>query len=107
MKNTYGTGCFLLMHLGQEFCLSRNGLITTLAAGTDGRPGYVMEGSVFVGGAVVQWLRDELGLIEKAADSEFFRRAGSRQRRSGGRPRLYGSRRTLLGHVRPGQSVPG
>ena len=72
VKNTYGTGCFLLMHLGQEFCLSRNGLITTLAAGTDGRPGYVMEGSVFVGGAVVQWLRDELGLIEKAADSEFF-----------------------------------
>ena len=54
VKNTYGTGCFLLMHLGQEFCLSRNGLITTLAAGTDGRPGYVMEGSVFVGGAVVQ-----------------------------------------------------
>ena len=103
VKNTYGTGCFLLMHLGQEFCLSRNGLITTLAAVTDGRPGYVMEGSVFVGGAVVQWLRDELGLIEKAADSEFF--AAQVPDSGGGRPRLYGSRRTLLGHVRPGQSV--
>ena len=72
VKNTYGTGCFLLMHLGREFRLSRHGLITTLAAGTDDRPGYVMEGSVFMGGAVVQWLRDELGLIERAADSEFF-----------------------------------
>ncbi len=71
-KNTYGTGCFLLMNLGKQMCLSSHGMLTSLSAGSDKRAGYVMEGSVFVGGAVVQWLRDELGLIDRAADSEFF-----------------------------------
>ena len=72
LKNTYGTGCFLLMNLGREMKLSRHGLLTTLAAGGDKRPDYVMEGSVFVGGAVIQWLRDEMGMLSSAAESEFY-----------------------------------
>ncbi len=71
-KNTYGTGCFLLMNLGEEFCLSDHGLLTTIAAGTGPKVQYAMEGSVFVGGAVVQWLRDELRFITEARDSEYF-----------------------------------
>ena len=70
IKNTYGTGCFLLMNTGEEAVQSKNGLITTLAAGSGERPDYVLEGSVFVGGAVVQWLRDEVKLISSAAESE-------------------------------------
>ncbi len=71
-KNTYGTGCFLLMNTGTERVESRNGLVTTVAAFTGERPQYALEGSVFAGGAVIQWLRDELGLIRSAADSEYF-----------------------------------
>ena len=59
-KNTYGTGCFLLMNTGEELCLSQNGLVSTIAIGLNGKVNYALEGSVFVGGAVVQWLRDEL-----------------------------------------------
>lgn len=70
VKNTYGTGCFLLMNTGAKAVQSNNGLVTTLGASAGGRPPYVLEGSVFVGGAVVQWLRDELGLIGSAAESE-------------------------------------
>lgn len=70
VKNTYGTGCFLLMNAGDTPANSRNGLVTTLGACAEGRPPYVLEGSVFVGGAVVQWLRDEMGLIRNAAESE-------------------------------------
>ncbi|MGN0806301.1 MAG: glycerol kinase GlpK [Candidatus Coproplasma sp.] len=70
VKNTYGTGCFLLMNTGAKAVRSNNGLVTTLGASAGGRPPYVLEGSVFVGGAVVQWLRDELGLIGSAAESE-------------------------------------
>ncbi len=66
-KNTYGTGCFLLMHTGGRFQRSANGLLTTSAAQTSAQPQYAMEGSVFVGGAVVQWLRDGLGAIESSA----------------------------------------
>lgn len=69
VKNTYGTGCFLLMNTGREAVRSQNGLITTLSASL-GRPDYVLEGSVFVGGAVVQWLRDGLGLVGTAAETE-------------------------------------
>ena len=69
-KNTYGTGCFLLMNTGNEPVLSRNGLLTTIAWGIGGKISYALEGSVFVAGAVIQWLRDELGLIAKASDSE-------------------------------------
>lgn len=70
VKNTYGTGCFLLMNTGNEAIRSRNGLITTIAAGEEGRLQYVLEGSVFVTGAAIQWLRDELQIIRTAADSE-------------------------------------
>ncbi len=71
VKNTYGTGCFLLMNTGENATVSQNGLVTTLAATLDGmHPQYALEGSVFIGGAVIQWLRDELKLIEKASQSE-------------------------------------
>ena len=68
-KNTYGTGCFLLMNTGETPCVSRHGLVTTIAAGLGGHVTYALEGSVFVGGAVIQWLRDEVGLIKDAAES--------------------------------------
>ena len=71
-KNTYGTGCFLLMNTGETLHRSRHGLLTTIAAGPGPRVQYALEGSVFVAGAVVQWLRDELHLITEAADSEYF-----------------------------------
>lgn len=71
IKNTYGTGCFLLMNTGERAYESRNGLITTVAASEDkSKICYALEGSVFVGGAIIQWLRDELGLISNAAQSE-------------------------------------
>ncbi len=74
-KNTYGTGCFLLAHTGENAVESKHGLLTTVAAGEKGRPiEYALEGSVFVGGAVVRWLRDELKLIHEASDSEYFAR---------------------------------
>ena len=69
-KNTYGTGCFLLMHTGDRAPLSQHGLLTTVAARRAGRLSYALEGSVFVGGAAVQWLRDGLGLIARSADVE-------------------------------------
>ncbi|MCD8331705.1 MAG: glycerol kinase GlpK [Oscillospiraceae bacterium] len=69
-KNTYGTGCFLLMHTGIQPKDSQRGLVTTLAWGLDGRVEYALEGSVFVAGAAIQWLRDELGVIDTAAQSE-------------------------------------
>ena len=69
-KNTYGTGCFLLMHTGQKPVASKNQLLTTIAWKLDGRLEYALEGSVFIGGAVVQWLRDGLGLIAKSVDVE-------------------------------------
>ena len=71
-KNTYGTGCFLLMNIGKEFIQSRQGLITTIAATMHNDVEYALEGSIFVGGAVIQWLRDELHLIETAAESEEY-----------------------------------
>ena len=70
IKTTYGTGCFLLMNAGDEPAESKNGLITSLGAGMGNKPPYVLEGSVFVGGAAVQWLRDEMKLISSAAESE-------------------------------------
>ncbi len=69
-KNTYGTGCFLLMNTGAQPRTSKHGLITTIAWGIEGRVEYALEGSVFVGGAAVQWLRDGLGLVSSAAESE-------------------------------------
>ncbi len=73
VKNTYGTGCFMLANTGGERVVSRHGLLTTVAATEAGKPTeYALEGSVFVGGAVIQWLRDELRLISDSADSEYF-----------------------------------
>lgn len=71
-KNTYGTGCFTLMNIGSDIVYSENGLVTTVAATGPDKVAYALEGSVFVAGAVVQWLRDELGLVETAADTEFY-----------------------------------
>lgn len=71
-KNTYGTGCFMLMNTGQEMIASKNGLLTTIAWGIDGKVEYALEGSIFVGGAVVQWLRDELQIVHDAKDTEYF-----------------------------------
>ncbi len=68
-KNTYGTGCFLLMNTGEKRVRSSNGLITTIAWGIDGRVEYALEGSVFIGGAIVQWMRDQLGIISHSAES--------------------------------------
>ena len=81
MKNTYGTGCFLLMNTGDKPVKSANGLVTTLGATANDRPCYVLEGSVFVGGAVVQWLRDGIKLIKTAAASE---RAAKKVESNGG-----------------------
>lgn len=72
IKNTYGTGCFMLMNTGDKAIKSKHGLVTTLAAGLDDKPQYVLEGSVFVGGAIVQWLRDEMRLIKTASETEKY-----------------------------------
>ena len=69
-KNTYGTGCFMLMNTGEQRIPSKNGLLTTIAWGIDGKVNYALEGSIFMAGAAVQWLRDELKLIDNAAQSE-------------------------------------
>jgi glycerol kinase len=71
-KNTYGTGCFMLMNTGKKIQRSKNGLITTIAWGFDGTVEYALEGSVFIAGAAVQWLRDSLHLIDQSKDSEYF-----------------------------------
>ena len=71
-KNTYGTGCFLLMNTGEKPVFSNNGLVTTIAWGLDGKVNYALEGSIFVAGAAVQWLRDEMRLIDSSADSEYM-----------------------------------
>jgi glycerol kinase len=73
-KNTYGTGCFLLMNTGDKPIYSDNGLITTIAWGIDGSISYALEGSIFVAGAAIQWLRDEMRLIDSAADSDYMAR---------------------------------
>ena len=71
-KNTYGTGCFLLMNTGEKRVPSKNGLITTIAWGIDGKVNYALEGSIFIAGAAIQWLRDEMQLISSAAESEYY-----------------------------------
>lgn len=71
-KNTYGTGCFLLMNTGEKPVKSENGLLTTISWGVDGKVEYALEGSIFMGGASIQWLRDELRMIKSAADSEKY-----------------------------------
>ena len=68
VKNTYGTGCFLLMHTGNHAVESSQGLLTTIAVNPDGTPGYALEGSVFVAGAAIQWLRDEMKILDSAGE---------------------------------------
>ena len=72
VKNTYGTGCFLLMNTGEKAVTSENGLLTTIAASADGTVQYALEGSIFVAGAAIQWLRDEMRMIRKASDTERY-----------------------------------
>ncbi|WP_404296840.1 glycerol kinase GlpK [Halomonas sp.] len=72
VKNTYGTGCFLLMNTGETPVASKSGLLTTIAWGIDGKVNYALEGSIFIAGAAVQWLRDEFRLIDSAQDSEYY-----------------------------------
>ena len=71
-KNTYGTGCFMLMNIGEKPMYPNNGLLTTIAWGLDGKVEYALEGSVFVAGAAIQWLRDELKVVDQSPDSEYF-----------------------------------
>lgn len=71
-KNTYGTGCFMLMNTGNEAVESKNGLLTTIACNAKGEPCYALEGSIFMGGASIQWLRDELKIVHDSKDSEYF-----------------------------------
>jgi glycerol kinase len=71
-KNTYGTGCFMLMNTGDKAVASESGLLTTIAWGLDGKVEYALEGSIFIAGAAVQWLRDGIKLIDTAPDSEYF-----------------------------------
>ena len=73
-KNTYGTGCFMLMNTGETPVFSKNGLVTTIAWGLDGKVNYALEGSIFVAGAAIQWLRDEMKLIDSSPDSEYMAR---------------------------------
>ena len=73
-KNTYGTGCFLLMNTGEKPVFSQNGLVTTIAWGLDGKVTYALEGSIFVAGASIQWLRDEMRMIDSSPDSEYMAR---------------------------------
>ena len=73
-KNTYGTGCFLLMNTGEKPVFSKNGLVTTIAWGLDGKVTYALEGSIFVAGAAIQWLRDEMRFIDSSQDSEYMAR---------------------------------
>ncbi len=72
VKNTYGTGCFMLMNIGEQPVKSEHNLLTTVAWKINGKTEYALEGSVFIGGAVVQWLRDEMGVIQEAKDIEYF-----------------------------------
>ncbi len=100
-KNTYGTGCFLLMHTGERFGLSANGLLTTAAAQTASKPEYAFEGSVFIGGAVVQWLRDGLHAIKSSGDVQALAESVPDSRRRDLRARLHRPRRAVLAARRP------
>ena len=104
-KNTYGTGCFLLMNTGKNAVASANNLLTTVAWQRDGATDYALEGSVFVAGAVVQWLRDGLRIIRSAAEIEALASARPRQRRRLSRPGVRRPRRPALGCLRPRRDV--
>ena len=99
VKNTYGTGCFMLMHTGDQPVVSQNNLLTTVGWQVNGQTTYCLEGSVFIAGAVVQWLRDGLGLIRTSADVERLAGEGTRQRRRLFCAGVCGSWRSALGSL--------
>ena len=99
-KNTYGTGCFMLMNTGTQAVDSKNKLLTTVAWKLGGRLEYALEGAVFVGGAVVAWLRDGLGIIKSSSEVEALARTRSGQRRRLSGARICRIGRTALGPVR-------
>ena len=71
-KNTYGTGCFMLMNTGEKAVASEHGLLTTIAWGIDGKVNYALEGSIFVAGSAIQWLRDGMRMFKDASESEVY-----------------------------------
>ena len=99
VKNTYGTGCFLLMNTGDWPVISKNGLLTTIAAGVDNQIQYALEGSVFVAGAAIQWLRDDLRMIDHAAESERILQKSEGLERYLCRPGIYRTCCTVLGSI--------
>ena len=99
-KNTYGTGCFMLMNTGKTAVSSKNGLITTLACGPRGEACYALEGSIFVGGSAIQWLRDELKIVNDARDTEYFANKAETSNDVYD-PGLHRSGRSLLGSLCP------
>ena len=102
-KNTYGTGCFVLMNTGPRRIESDSGLVTTIAWGLGGETTYALEGSIFSAGATVQWLRDGLAIINDASEMEALGRLRARSRRRIPGAGLRQSGRSRLGHVRPGR----
>ena len=98
-KNTYGTGCFLLMNTGDKPCFSQNGLITTIAIGLNGKVQYALEGSVFVGGAVIQWIRDEMALYQRIEGCRILCPEGGGYRRSLSGSSIYRAWCSALGYV--------
>jgi glycerol kinase len=104
-KNTYGTGCFLLLNTGDSAVASANNLLTTVAWQRDGKTDYALEGSVFIGGAVVQWLRDGLKIIRAASEIEALAASAPGQRRHLFRARVRGPRRSALGLVCAGRDL--
>ena len=101
-KNTYGTGCFLLMNTGDKPFVSQHGLVTTIAISLNGKVQYALEGSVFVGGAVIQWLRDEMRFFNESRDAEYYAQKVQGQRRRLPGACFYRPGRPQLGYVRPG-----
>lgn len=98
-KNTYGTGCFLLMNTGEKPVFSKNGLVTTIAWGIDGKVNYALEGSIFVAGAAIQWLRDELRLIDSASMTEYMAQNVEDSNGCYVVPAFYRTGRAVLGSV--------
>ena len=98
-KNTYGTGCFLLMNTGEKPVFSKNGLVTTIAWGLDGKVFYSLEGSIFVAGAAIQWLRDNMRMIDSSSDSEYMANKVQAQTASLCRSGVYRAWSAALGSV--------
>ena len=108
-KNTYGTGCFMLMNTGEKPIFSKNGLVTTIAWGLDGKVNYALEGSIFVAGSAIQWLRDQLRVLDAGFRLRIFRRQGFRHQRLLCGSRVHRSRSALTGipmHAVPSWDLP-